>query len=70
MSEDLIDSDIRVAKTLPSKFYTDEKRFRKLLKAFKTSWQFVGSSNNLIPNFTNTSSWRHSERTYGSRTGW
>ena len=44
MSEDLIDSDIRVAKTLPSKFYTDEKRFRKLLKAFKTSWQFVGSS--------------------------
>ena len=37
MSEDLIDSDIRVAKTLPSKFYTDEKRFRKLLKAFKTS---------------------------------
>ena len=44
MSEDLIDSDIRVAKTLPSKFYTDEKRFHKLLKAFKTSWQFVGSS--------------------------
>ena len=44
MSEDLIDSDIRVAKTLPSKFYTDEKRFRKLLKAFKTSWQFVGQS--------------------------
>jgi choline monooxygenase len=44
MSEDLIDSDIRVAKTLPSKFYTSEKRFRKLLKAFKTSWQFVGSS--------------------------
>ena len=44
MSEDLIDSDIRVAKTLPSKYYTDEERFRKLLKAFKTSWQFVGSS--------------------------
>ena len=44
MSEDLIDSDIRVAKTLPSKFYTDENRFRELLKAFKTSWQFVGSS--------------------------
>ena len=44
MSEDLIDSDIRVAKTLPSKFYTSEKRFRKLLRAFKTSWQFVGSS--------------------------
>ena len=44
MSEDLIASDIRVAKTLPSKFYTSEKRFRKLLKAFKTSWQFVGSS--------------------------
>ncbi len=42
MSEELIDADIRVAKTLPSKYYTSEKRFRKLLKAFKTTWQFVG----------------------------
>ena len=45
MSEDIIDSDIRVAETLPSKYYTSEKRFRKLLKAFKTTWQFVGLSN-------------------------
>ena len=45
MSGDLIDSDIRVAKTLPSKYYTDEKRFRKILKSFKSTWQFVGLSN-------------------------
>ncbi|MED5496034.1 MAG: hypothetical protein VX872_00575, partial [Candidatus Thermoplasmatota archaeon] len=44
MSEDLIDSDIRVAKTLPSKYYTDEKWFRKILKSFKRTWQFVGLS--------------------------
>ena len=35
MSEDLIDSDIRVAMTLPSKYYTDEKLFRKILKVSK-----------------------------------
>ena len=44
MSGDLIDSDIRVAKTLPSKYYTDEKWFRKILKSFKRTWQFVGLS--------------------------
>ena len=44
MSGDLIGSDIRVAKTLPSKYYTDEKRFRKILKSFKRTWQFVGLS--------------------------
>ena len=52
MSGDLIDSDIRVAKTLPSKYYTSEKRFRKLLKAFKTSWQFVGLSNQFTSQIT------------------
>ena len=52
MSGDLIDSDIRVAKTLPSKFYTDEKRYRKLLKVFKSSWQFVGSSNQFTSDIT------------------
>ena len=52
MSEDLIDSDIRVAKTLPSKYYTSEKRFRKLLKAFKTSWQFVGLNNQFTSQIT------------------
>ena len=44
MSEDLIDSDIRVAMTLPSKYYTDEKLFRKILKSFQRTWQFVGLS--------------------------
>ena len=52
MSEDLIDSDIRVAKTLPSKYYTDEKRFRRILKSFKTSWQFVGLSNQFTSQIT------------------
>lgn len=52
MSGDLIDSDIRVAKTLPSKYYTDEKRFRRILKSFKTSWQFVGLSNQFTSQIT------------------
>lgn len=42
MSEDLIDSDIRVAKTLPSEFYTESDRYHDILKAFASTWQFVG----------------------------
>ena len=52
MSGDLIDSDIRVAKTLPTKYYTDENRFRGILKSFKTSWQFVGLSNQFTSQIT------------------
>ena len=52
MSEDLIDSDIRIAKTLPSKYYTEEKWFRKILKSFKRTWQFVGSSNQFTSKVT------------------
>ena len=42
MSGDLIDSDIRVAQTLPSEFYTDEKYFTKQVKEMGQSLQFVG----------------------------
>ncbi len=40
MPEDLIASDIRVAKTLPSKFYHDESIFKSLITAFN-GWQYA-----------------------------
>ena len=44
MSDDLVNSDIRVAKTLPSEHYTDPECFQNQIEAFKTTWQFLGSS--------------------------
>ena len=44
MSEDVVNADIRVAQTLPSEYYTDAVLFQQQQNAFKTSWQFVGSS--------------------------
>jgi choline monooxygenase len=44
MSDDLVNSDIRVAKTLPSEHYTDPECFQNQMEAFKTTWQFLGSS--------------------------
>ena len=53
MSEELIDADIRVARTLPSLVYHDEKLFNELKSVFQ-GWQFAAhcsqlSSNNVIP---------------------
>ena len=53
MSEDLIAADIRIAKTLPSKFYTDEAKFNTLLSVFE-GWQFAAhssehQSNSILP---------------------
>ena len=49
-----IDEDIRVAKTIPSKFYHSQKVFSRLKDLFNKSWQFVGNtdlleSNNVCP---------------------
>ena len=53
MSEELIDADIRVARTLPSLFYHDDELFNKLKSVFQ-GWQFAAHSsqlncNNVIP---------------------
>jgi phenylpropionate dioxygenase-like ring-hydroxylating dioxygenase large terminal subunit len=53
MSEELIAADIRNARTLPSKFYYDEKAFNDSKTAFK-GWQFAlhssqFKSNNIHP---------------------
>ena len=49
-----IDKDIRVAKTIPSKFYHSQKVFSRLKDLFSKSWQLVGNtdlleSNNVCP---------------------
>ena len=49
-----IDEDIRVAKTIPSKFYHSQKVFSRLKDLFSKSWQLVGNtdlleSNNVCP---------------------
>ncbi len=49
MSEDLVAADIRIAKTLPSKFYTDEAKFNTLLSVFE-GWQFASHSSEHQPN--------------------
>ena len=53
MAEELVASDIRVAKTLPSKFYYDETIFESLLSVFN-GWQYAAhdselSTNSVIP---------------------
>ena len=40
MSEQLIDADIRVARTLPSRFYTESEEFKRLKHVF-SGWQFA-----------------------------
>ena len=49
-----VDEDIRVAKTIPSKFYHSQKVFSRLKELFNKSWQLVGNtdlleSNNVCP---------------------
>ena len=44
MSDGLIDGDIRVARTLPSAYYTDPTRFEFQRNLIKSTWQFIGSS--------------------------
>jgi len=49
-----VDEDIRVAKTIPSKFYHSQKVFSRLKDLFSKSWQLVGNtdlleSNNVCP---------------------
>ena len=46
MSESLVDSDIRKARTLPSRFYTDNEIFNSLKRVF-TGWQFAAHSSEL-----------------------
>ena len=53
MSEELIDADIRVARTLPSKFYFEQDVFDSLKSAFK-GWQFAAhksefNANTILP---------------------
>ena len=49
MSEELIAADIRVAKTLPSKFYYDESVFKTLLPIFN-NWQYAVHKSELDSN--------------------
>ena len=46
MSEQLIDPDIRLARTLPSRFYSDPEEFERLMKVF-TGWQFAAHQSQL-----------------------
>ena len=46
MSESLIDADIRQARTLPSRFYTDPEQFNRLKSVF-SGWQFAAHSSEL-----------------------
>ena len=46
MSESLIDADIRQARTLPSRFYTDLEQFNRLKSVF-SGWQFAAHSSEL-----------------------
>ena len=45
-----IDEDIRVAKTISSKFYHSPKVFSRLKDLFNKSWQFVGNTDLLESN--------------------
>ena len=45
-----IDSDIKKAKTIPSKFYYSPKIYKKLKKLFDRSWQFIGDKSLLERN--------------------
>ncbi len=45
-----IDSDIRKAKTIPSKFYYSPKVYKKLKTLFNRSWQFIGDTDLLKKN--------------------
>jgi len=49
MPEELVASDIRVAQTLPSKFYYDESIFNSLLSLFN-GWQYAIHKSNLSTN--------------------
>ena len=40
MPEQMIDADIRVARTLPSRFYTDSEQYHRLKSLF-SGWQFA-----------------------------
>ena len=44
MSEETVHADIRRAQTLPSEHYTDEGLFETQRNTIRSSWQFVGSS--------------------------
>ena len=39
-----IDADIKKAKTIPSKFYHNQKVYKKLKPLFDISWQFIGDA--------------------------
>ena len=45
-----VDSNIRKAKTIPSKFYHSPEVYRKLKKLFDQSWQFIGDTDLLKTN--------------------
>ena len=45
-----VNSNIRKAKTIPSKFYHNKKVYRKLKKLFERSWQFIGDTDLLKKN--------------------
>ena len=45
-----VDSDIRKAKTISSKFYHSPKIYRKLKELFDRSWQFIGDTDLLEKN--------------------
>ena len=47
MSEELV-ADIRLARTLPSEFYTDESHFEAQRNAFKSTWQLMGASSQFM----------------------
>ncbi len=49
MSEELIAADIRVAQTLPSRFYHDESLFKSLLSTFN-GWQYAIHKSDLSQN--------------------
>ena len=49
MSEQLIDADIRIARTLPSRFYTKPEQFQRLMNVF-SGWQFAAHTSQLEAN--------------------
>ena len=51
---DVIHPEIAKAKTLPSKYYTDESLYNSLLEKFSTSWNFVGHASMLDQSTTIT----------------
>ena len=46
MSEELIDPDIRLARTLPSRFYTKPEQFQRMMSVF-SGWQFAAHTSEL-----------------------